>query len=90
MAAPGPEEARTSFITHLRDSASRAFLDAYAAAAGDRIGGLDPNLLSLFLIEKAAYEVTYEAANRPTWLRIPVRGLAALLNELRAPWEAAP
>ena len=37
-------------------------------------------LLDLFLIEKAAYEIRYEAANRPTWLGLPVRGLAALAS----------
>ena len=35
-------------------------------------------LLDLFLIEKAAYEVRYEAANRPAWIGLPLRGLAAL------------
>jgi maltose alpha-D-glucosyltransferase/alpha-amylase len=39
-------------------------------------------LLDLFLIEKAAYEIRYEAANRPTWLSLPVRGLAALTSRL--------
>jgi maltose alpha-D-glucosyltransferase/alpha-amylase len=39
-------------------------------------------LLDLFLIEKAAYEIRYEAANRPTWLSLPVRGLAALASRL--------
>ena len=32
-------------------------------------------------VEKAAYEVVYEANNRPDWLPIPVRGL---LNAARA------
>ncbi len=39
-------------------------------------------LLDLFLLEKAAYEVCYEAANRPTWLGVPLRGLAALAERL--------
>jgi maltose alpha-D-glucosyltransferase / alpha-amylase len=46
--------------------------------AGRARGGL----LDFFLIEKAAYEVTYEAANRPTWLTIPVGGLARIANRL--------
>jgi maltose alpha-D-glucosyltransferase/alpha-amylase len=33
-------------------------------------------LLDLFLLEKAAYEICYEAANRPSWLSIPLRGFA--------------
>ncbi len=39
-------------------------------------------LLDLFLIEKAAYEIRYEAANRPTWLGLPLRGLASLASRL--------
>jgi maltose alpha-D-glucosyltransferase/alpha-amylase len=32
-------------------------------------------VLELFVIEKAAYEIVYEAANRPGWLDVPLRGL---------------
>ena len=39
-------------------------------------------LLDLFLIEKAAYEIRYEAANRPTWIGLPVRGLAVAREPL--------
>ena len=39
-------------------------------------------LLDLFLIEKAAYEIRYEASNRPTWLPIPLRGLDDIANRL--------
>jgi maltose alpha-D-glucosyltransferase/alpha-amylase len=35
-------------------------------------------LLELFLIEKAAYEIGYEAANRPTWIGVPLAGLLRL------------
>ncbi|MDB5970522.1 MAG: maltose alpha-D-glucosyltransferase [Hydrocarboniphaga sp.] len=41
-------------------------------------------LLDLFLLHKAAYEVGYEAANRPGWLGLPVRGLARLADRLTA------
>ena len=58
-----------------RDLASAAFLEGYDAAAG--AGARD--LLDLFLLEKALYEVRYELAQRPTWLRIPLQGVAALL-----------
>ena len=43
-----------------------------------------PALLDLFLLEQAAYEICYEAANRPTWLRIPMRGLDELVGRLPA------
>jgi maltose alpha-D-glucosyltransferase/alpha-amylase len=35
-------------------------------------------LLELFLLDKAAYEINYEAANRPGWLNVPLRGLLRL------------
>jgi len=41
----------------------------------------DP-LLDLFLMEKAAYEIRYEAANRPNWLRIPLRGLKGIAERV--------
>jgi len=37
-------------------------------------------LLDLFLIEKALYELCYAAANRPGWLRIPLKGVAGMLH----------
>jgi maltose alpha-D-glucosyltransferase/alpha-amylase len=47
-------------------------------------------LLELFLIEKAAYEICYEAANRPTWIGIPLHGLARIVARIAAPvMEAA-
>ncbi|EKM99130.1 phosphotransferase family protein [Acidocella sp. MX-AZ02] len=39
-------------------------------------------LLQLFLVEKAAYEICYEAANRPSWTGIPIRGLAAIASRI--------
>jgi maltose alpha-D-glucosyltransferase/alpha-amylase len=39
-------------------------------------------LLELFLIEKAAYEIHYEAANRPTWIGVPLAGLLRLTERI--------
>ena len=39
-------------------------------------------LLDLFLIEKAAYEIAYEAANRPAWIGVPLAGLARLVARI--------
>ena len=41
-------------------------------------------LLRTFLLQKAAYEVTYELANRPAWIDIPLAGVLRLLEEERA------
>jgi maltose alpha-D-glucosyltransferase / alpha-amylase len=37
-------------------------------------------LLNLFLLDKVLYEIRYEEANRPSWLRIPLAGLAEILD----------
>ena len=62
----------------LRESAVTAFLDGYQGEGG---AGIEP-VLDLFILEKAAYEVAYEAANRPDWIDVPVSGLARAANRL--------
>jgi maltose alpha-D-glucosyltransferase/alpha-amylase len=60
---------------------SEAFLAAYHAvenAALPRWLEQKNGLLDLFLLEKSAYEICYEAANRPAWLAIPLRGFAEI------------
>jgi maltose alpha-D-glucosyltransferase/alpha-amylase len=37
-------------------------------------------LLNAYLLEKAMYELQYELNNRPSWVRIPLAGLLALLQ----------
>ncbi|NIC07255.1 maltose alpha-D-glucosyltransferase [Billgrantia bachuensis] len=37
--------------------------------------------VDLFVLEKTAYEVAYEISNRPAWLGVPLRGLAALVEQ---------
>jgi maltokinase len=56
------------------------FLSAYADAAPV---APDPRLLALFELEKACYEVAYEAANRPDWLWLPLDAVSRLVNQWR-------
>ncbi len=65
---------------------AEAFWTHYEATLGDcRSVPADPgqldSLLQLFLFEKLFYEICYESANRPDWLRIPLAGLKRLLEE---------
>ena len=75
----GAGDVRTGeLLDQFREVAVAAFLEGYAEEGLDP----DPGLLDLFLLEKAAYELAYEAANRPDWLRIPARGLIAIASRL--------
>ena len=42
-------------------------------------------LLDFFLLEKVCYELEYEMAHRPDWLRVPLAGLARILSRSRVP-----
>jgi len=64
-AAPWAEAART------------AFLQGYTSGAG-RDPREDAVLLDALELDKALYEVVYEARNRPTWLSIPTTAIARL------------
>ncbi|RFU48800.1 maltose alpha-D-glucosyltransferase [Paraburkholderia sp. DHOC27] len=78
---------KRALFDRFRVHATESFLEQYRAAVTLAPQPLvapasEQALLDLFLIEKAAYEIRYEAANRPTWLGLPVRGLAALASRL--------
>jgi len=87
VSSPQFRDIRSSLLKQFHAGAQAAFLDAYwEALAGAPQLGLSEDrrsaLLDLFLLEKAAYEVQYEASNRPKWLTIPLRGLAKIAERL--------
>jgi maltose alpha-D-glucosyltransferase/alpha-amylase len=87
ISSPQFREIRTSLLDNFHAGAQRAFLEAYwdVVAQAAQLGLSSDRhalLLDLFLLEKAAYEVQYEASNRPKWLTIPLRGLYSLVQRL--------
>ena len=76
----------SEFLESFVERATEAFLAGYREAG--KASAVQPGvtiheeLLDLFLIEKAAYEVVYEAANRPTWIDVPLHGLARRTRHL--------
>jgi maltose alpha-D-glucosyltransferase/alpha-amylase len=59
------------------------FLNAYTqAATGDFLPASPDDfriLLDVYLLDKAIYELGYELNNRPLWVRVPLKGILALL-----------
>ena len=57
----------------------RVFLDSYFAKTGQDAADL-AGLLDLAELEKALYELRYEANNRPDWIHIPLQGLQSKIS----------
>ena len=73
-------------LTGWRDRATAAFLTAYREIMTNaRLWPADPaaaqRLLNFFLLEKAFYEIEYELAHRPEWVRVPLTGAIRILLE---------
>jgi maltose alpha-D-glucosyltransferase/alpha-amylase len=69
-----------------RDRATETFLGAYREAMGQaRLWPRDPaaagRFLNFFVLEKAIYEIEYELAHRPDWLRVPLTGALRILSQ---------
>ena len=68
-----------------RDEAFEAFMQGYRELNTEIPSypadeGEAARLLELFTLEKACYELAYEAANRPDWIAIPIRGVTSILD----------
>ncbi|MCH4549656.1 maltose alpha-D-glucosyltransferase [Rhizobium changzhiense] len=80
-------EVRREAIARFGRHAEEAFLDAYSQAVSvskelDMSHDQRRRVLDAFLLEKAAYEIAYEARNRPKWLPIPLSGLTEIVSRL--------
>ena len=81
------EEILKPWLEHWYYVASSHFLKAYletASGAAFIPPGNDQveNLLQLYLIEKAVYEINYELNNRYDWLIVPLNGLEKILDRI--------
>ncbi|MBV8635170.1 MAG: putative maltokinase [Burkholderiaceae bacterium] len=89
------EERKLRLLKDFESAASSAFLAAYHRTMravhpeGAASASAEEKLLDLFCLQKAAYEVCYEAAERPAWIGVPMRGFLAIarrmLNESGGP-----
>jgi maltose alpha-D-glucosyltransferase/alpha-amylase len=86
-ATPGPiarraeaweREARQAFTAGYRNATVGASFVPETEADFARV-------VSVFEVEKAAYEIVYEANHRPEWIAIPVRGFTRAVADLAAP-----
>jgi maltose alpha-D-glucosyltransferase/alpha-amylase len=73
-------------LAEWRDRAAEAFLAAYReATTNPRLWPADrqdaDRMLNFFLVEKAFYEIEYELAHRPDWLRVPLTGMFRILSQ---------
>ena len=66
------QHAREAFLENYIAHVDPTLLPSGEAAIG--------NLLSIYELEKAIYELQYELDNRPDWVSIPVAGIRRLLE----------
>jgi maltose alpha-D-glucosyltransferase/alpha-amylase len=78
-----------ALLDQFRLRAEIALLEGYRKGARRVLTDGEFDLLRLFMIEKAAYEIAYEAANRPDWLSTPLCGLSALTEKAAKRTEPA-
>ena len=85
--APVDDGGLDAFLDAFRERSASAFLSAYRTVLA---GATQPWIAAsaiaavtdLFVIDKAAYEIRYEAAHRPHWIGTPVGGLLRVLDRL--------
>ena len=59
------DDARSKWLSEMKDNFLRSYRDSFDY-------DFDDDILEIFLIEKAIYELNYEINNRPDWVEIPL------------------
>jgi maltose alpha-D-glucosyltransferase/alpha-amylase len=73
-------------LAEWRERSAAAFLAAYREImANQPLWPADKaaaeQMLNFFLLEKVFYEIEYELAHRPEWLRVPLTGMLRILSQ---------
>jgi maltose alpha-D-glucosyltransferase / alpha-amylase len=84
--APDEQGKLGAALATWRDRSTETFLGAYRdTMTHPRLWPADPQdaakVLNFFLLEKAFYEIEYELAHRPDWLRVPLTGTLRILSQ---------
>jgi maltose alpha-D-glucosyltransferase/alpha-amylase len=84
--APDENGRLAAALANWRNRAIDTFLTAYRETMADpRLWPADRRsaeaMLNFFLLEKAFYEIEYELAYRPDWLRVPLAGTLRILSQ---------
>ncbi|MDO9561584.1 MAG: putative maltokinase, partial [Bradyrhizobium sp.] len=84
--APDEQGKLNAALSEWRDRASSAFLVAYRETMTNpllwpAVPQASEQILNFFLLEKAIYEIEYEIAHRPDWLRVPLTGALRILSQ---------
>jgi maltose alpha-D-glucosyltransferase/alpha-amylase len=84
--APDEHGKLAAALDEWRDRSTAAFLAAYRetmtnAKLWPADARASEQLLNFFLLEKAFYEIEYEIAHRPEWLRVPLAGTLRILSQ---------
>ncbi|HEY2832025.1 MAG TPA: aminoglycoside phosphotransferase [Sporichthyaceae bacterium] len=73
---PGAPNTAASRATEWAERNQQAYLEGYARTIG---AAPEADPLLAFVLDKACYEVLYEARNRPDWLNVPLSAIEGLL-----------
>ena len=84
---PGNEEFLKPWLEAWYRTVEKIFMEGYLKTAGKASFIPDSSnqlydLLAVYTIEKAIYELDYEFNNRPDWIHIPLSGLKMIINQL--------
>jgi maltose alpha-D-glucosyltransferase/alpha-amylase len=74
-----------ALLTSFETRSAAAFMEGYVRGRGSVLEPHEERLLRVFSLERAAYEVGYEFANRPDQLGVPLAGFLNLAQTISQP-----